>query len=257
MKNIKNRIGERKVMNCGEECEIVEYVNNSNIIVRFLNTGEIIKSAYKEFRIGTIKSRFASSIYGIGIIGLETTKENGNLLKQYQIWHEMLRRCYNEKYQQKHPTYKECKICDEWKYYKNFKKWYDENYYEIDNETMCLDKDILNKGNKIYSPETCVFVPQSINKLFIKNDKNRGDLPIGVSWNEKNNKYRADCKVFNIKNKKNNQKYLGLYNTPEEAFNAYKKTKEENIKLVADYYKDRIPNKLYEAMYKYEVEIAD
>ena len=167
----------------------------------------------------------------------------------------MLMRCYYDKYQKKHPTYKGCTVCEEWHNYSNFKNWYDENYYEIEGEQMALDKDILVKGNKTYSPNTCVFVPQNINTLFIKRNKARGKYPIGITFNKDANKFIAKCNTFY--NVKKQQKYLGLYNTIEDAFNAYKKFKETEIKQIADEYKDKIPNKLYEAMYNYEVEITD
>lgn len=111
---------------------------------------------------------------------------------------------------------------------------------------MELDKDILIKGNKIYSPETCVFIPSSINKSFETNKKRRGKCPIGV-YETKDNKYASSYKG----------KHLGRYQTKEEAFQVYKQFKEKGIKEVADKYKDKIPNKLYEALYKYEVEITD
>lgn len=254
----ENRVGERKIMNCGEECEIVEYRKAVDITVKFIKTNELIKSTYNNFKKGEIKSHFTPSVYSSGIIGLEKTlDEEGKHLKSYEIWHNMLQRCYDERYKEKYPTYKECTVCDEWKFYKNFKDWYEENYYEMDNQHMTLDKDILAKGNKIYSPETCVFVPQNINSLFTKSDAKRGEYPIGVDWHRANQVYQTRCRVFNVKTLKNNSKYLGCYNTPQEAFDTYKKAKEENIKLVADYYKDRIPSKLYDAMYKYEVHIDD
>ena len=62
----------------------------------------------------------------------------------------MLRRCYDEKYHQKEPTYIGCTVCDEWRYFLNFEKWYEDNWYDIEGETMCLDKDILVKGNNLY-----------------------------------------------------------------------------------------------------------
>ena len=120
---------------------------------------------------------------------------------------------------------------------------------------MALDKDILVKGNKTYSPNTCVFVPQNINTLFIKSNKIRGKYPIGVTFNKDKNKYQAQCNT--LINGKNMKKTLRLYNTIEEAFNAYKQFKEANIKQIADYYKENIPDKLYEAMYNYKVEITD
>ena len=164
----------------------------------------------------------------------------------------MLERCYYEIVQSKQPTYKGCSVCDEWHNFQNFAKWFDENYYQCGNEKTHLDKDILFKKNKIYSPDTCIFVPQKINLLFLKNGKNRGIYPIGVYFEKSRNKYNAHLCATG--------KTIGRYNAPEEAFQAYKQTKENYIKKVADEYKSKypqFPQKLYEAMYRYEVEIDD
>lgn len=120
---------------------------------------------------------------------------------------------------------------------------------------MCLDKDILVKGNKIYSPETCVFVPERINTLFIKKDNDRGVIPVGVR--RVGNKYRARCNYIAIDNK-NKRKELGTFDTPEDAFyKGYKLFKEDYIKEMAERYKDKIPENIYKALYRYEVEITD
>ena len=133
--------------------------------------------------------------------------------------------------------------------------WDSENYYIVDNERMCLDKDILVKHNKIYSPETCIYVPHTINALFTKSDKTRGESLIGTT--PVNGKYRVYCSLINPETGKSKQKHLGYYNTELEAFEIYKNHKEKNIKEVADYYFGRIPDKLYNALYNYEVEIDD
>ena len=121
---------------------------------------------------------------------------------------------------------------------------------------MELDKDILVKGNKIYSPETCIYMPQTINTLFVKKDRNRGKLAIGTT-RRKNGKYMAQCNLINPETGKSKLKNLGYYNTELEAFKVYKYYKEKNIKEVADYFKKEIPSELYNAMYRYEVEITD
>ena len=121
---------------------------------------------------------------------------------------------------------------------------------------MELDKDILIKGNKIYSPETCIFVPQTINSLFVKRDNKRGESVIGTSP-RKNGKYVVHCNLINPETGESKCEYLGVYDTQEKAFQVYKYYKEKNIKEVADYYFGRIPDKLYNAMYNYEVEIND
>ena len=256
--NIKNKIGEIKTMSCGELAEIVEYRGVNDITVKFIKTGELVRCRYGHFKNGKVKSNFTPSVYNVGIVGLEEIRDkSGKIIKSYQIWHAMLKRCYNIEFQDKNPTYKNCTVCNEWLFYPNFKKWYEENYYEIDNERIELDKDILNKGNKIYSPDTCVFVPKNVNSLFVKKDANRGDLPIGVYQYKTSGKYSACCGIFDSKSGISKRKYLGLCNTIEEAFLCYKKAKEESIKRIADHYKDKIPKRLYEAMYKYEVHIDD
>lgn len=159
---------------------------------------------YNNFKKGNIKCPYERRYYGIGYLGegKYDINENGKHTKCYNTWHDMFRRCYDEKCHEKRPTYKDCEVDEEWHNFQNFAKWYYENYYEIEGEKMQLDKDILHKGNKIYSPETCIFVPQTINLLFTKSDKTRGNNPMGV-FDCENGKYRADCSVYNFeKNKK-------------------------------------------------------
>ena len=163
----------------------------------------------------------------------------------------MLRRCYDSKYHDREPSYIGCEVSEDWLNFQNFAGWYYDNIYQIEDEVISLDKDILCKGNKIYSPDTCVFVPQTINSLFTKRDNHRGNYPVGVYYKKKNKKYIAQCNV----NEK--QKHLGCYDKPEEAFQVYKNFKEKYIKEVAEEYKDKIPEKLYNAMITYEVEIDD
>jgi hypothetical protein len=162
----------------------------------------------------------------------------------------MIERCYSEKEKLKFPSYENVSVCEEWHNFSNYTKWYEENYNPEYMQSWHLDKDILVKGNKIYSPETCRLVPPAINGLFLKKNLNRGNCPIGVSFNIKDNKYRA-CIM------KDKRITLGRFKTPEEAFQAYKTAKEQYIKEVADKWKDLIDIKVYEAMYNYKVEITD
>ena len=160
-----------------------------------------------------------------------------------------------KKIHKKYPTYIDCEVCEEFHNFQNFAEWYYDNYYEVEGERMELDKDILFKHNKIYSPETCIYVPQTINSLFVKNDKLRGESVIGTSL--KNGKYVVRCHMINPETGKSKSEYLGYYTTQEKAFEVYKYYKEKNIKQVADYYKGQIPQKIYDVLYDYEVEIDD
>lgn len=212
---------------------------------------------YSQFKKGQVKCPYEPRVYNIGYFGEGPYKAGspGNMTKEYDTWHSMMSRCYDTKLHIKYSVYKDCSVCDEWLNFQEYGKWFSKNYYEIPGEKMCLDKDILIKGNKIYSPNTCVFVPEKINILFTKHDTKRGNYPIGVIWHERDKMFEARCNIQEdgvIK-----RKYLGRFNNAEEAFSIYKRVKEQHIKDIADLYKESIPEALYKALYEYEVEWTD
>lgn len=262
---IKQRLKDKSAGRNGEinynlwnsEMQIIEYRGSRDLDVQFKD-GYVVKNrSYRDFKKGHIEYPYDKSVFGIGCFGegMYKVKEGNEVNTIYIVWHGMLGRCFNENTKRKQPTYRDVTCCNEWLNFQTFAKWYDANYYFVDGQAMCLDKDILIKGNKIYSPETCVIAPKIINNLFVKNDARRGNLPIGVT--EKEDKYgfiyRARCNNILI----NKCIHLGYYSTPEQAFEQYKYYKEFHIKEVADYYRDYIPNNLYDAMYNWKVEITD
>ena len=253
-----DRTGEKGINTFSSEMIIIEYRNTMDIDVYFPEYDWIAKSTqYGNFKNGNIKCPYEKRYYEVGYIGEGEYKacENGKITRVYSTWNNMLKRCYDEKYHEKYPTYKDCEVYEEWHNFQKYGKWFEENYYSIEGEKMCLDKDVLVKHNKIYSPETCIFVPERINLLFVKSDKSRGESVIGTSLYK--GKYQVQCWLINPKTGKSKREYLGRYETQEKAFEVYKYYKEKNIKEVADYYKIQIPQKLYNAMYNYEVEIND
>lgn len=197
-------------------------------------------------------------VYNVGIVGEGKYKAtiDGYITKHYQYWHGILRRGFDQKWLSKHPTYKDVIINDDVLDFQKFGKWLDDNWYEVDNDVMCIDKDILVKGNKEYRFDRMILVPHRINALFTKRDSERGDLPVGVYYNKTKNKYVAQCNIIDS-NGSRKRKHLGYYDNSYNAFLAYKQFKEQYIKQVADEYKDKIPDKLYKAMYSWEVEITD
>lgn len=244
-----NRVGEVAYNNFGSKMIIVDYRGCNDIDVYFPQYDWTAKNRIcKDFKSGKISCPYERRTWNVGFIGegKHEVSRDGNTT-----------RCYDEKFQKKYPTYKNCNMTNEWLNFQNFAEWYEENYYEIPGEIMCLDKDILIKRNKTYSPETCVFVSNRINNLFVKNDYNRGEYPIGVNLYKRTNKYRAYCNIYDKKTKRYKNKHLGYFSSVEEAFKVYKEFKEEYIKQVANEVKEYIPKKLYDAMYKYEVEIND
>lgn len=202
-----DKTGEKNINNFGSEMIIVDYRNNMDIDIYFPEYDWTAKGVqYVTFKNGKIKCPYERSVYRVGYLGKGEYKasKNGKNTRVYKTWSCMLKRCYDEKLHEKEPTYINCEVCEEWHNFQNFAKWYYENYYEVESERMHLDKDILVKHNKIYSSETCVFVPQTINSLFLKCDRSRGESVIGTS--PANGKYRADCSLINPqtgKSKKN------------------------------------------------------
>lgn len=177
---------------------------------------------------------------------------NSNRMKAERLWNDMNSRCYNEKLHKRHPGYKGCSVCEYWLNDKErFYKWVEDNYYTAGSEQMDLDKDILFKGNKVYSPETCIFVPHTINTLLINCKRKRGKYPLGVYYEKKKGKYRAEMNMDGRAVK------LGYFHTAEEAFMEYKRHKEALILVTSDRYKKRIPDKLYNAMINWKIEIGD
>lgn len=180
-------------------------------------------------------------VYGVGtndIIGAKGTDA-------YTYWHSMLQRCYSKRCLDKHPTYIGCRVCDQWLTFSNFKRWFDENH----SKGYHLDKDIIVKGNKVYSPETCCFVPKRINTLIISHHSRRGEYPVGVTYAKR---------VYRSRSLGDSKKHL-YFSTPEEAFYAYKERKEQYVKELAEkYFKEgRITERVYHALLNYRVEITD
>lgn len=172
--------------------------------------------------------------------------------KPYVVYTGMMKRCYSERYQKLKPSYVGTKVCESWLKPENFYDWFSENYNPDIMANWQLDKDILVKDNKVYSPETCCFVPKEINALFTKRQNRRGEYPIGVS------KIKYGKKpYFSCLGKYGKRVRLGYYETPQEAFIAYKQAKELHIKEIADSFKHLIEDRVYKALYAYKVEITD
>lgn len=188
-------------------------------------------------------------VLGVGINDVpKPTRFEGNRIDSYKTWKSMLERCYSKKYQEKEPAYIGCSVCEDWLHFSNFKEWFDKNYIE----GYALDKDILVKGNKTYSPDTCCFVPKEINLLVSKCDSSKKeDGIIGVSTDNRctKNKYVAILS----KNGKNN--VIGRFQSKKEAFVAYKSAKEIHIQEVSKrYYKDgKITERVYNALMNYKI----
>ena len=173
----------------------------------------------------------------------------------YTVWYSMLQRCHNSKIHKQKPTYSGCAISDNFKSLTYFLDWAKQqvghNSRDGEGRKFNLDKDILVKGNKIYSEDTCCFVPAEINGLFVSSRATRGANPNGVYYDKVRENYQAYVRV-------NGKKCaLGRYTTSEEAFYAYKKAKEAHIKDVANKWKEQIDIRVYNALMNWAIEITD
>lgn len=155
----------------------------------------------------------------------------------YRAWASMLSRCYGAKYQAKKPTYIGCTACIEWLTFSNFKKWMEKQ----DWRGKHLDKDLLVKGNKVYSPDTCVFVDGSTNKFTTDRANDRGEWPIGVYFDKEEGMFKSQCNNPFTKKQEN----LGRFTCPEQAHKAWKARKHELACKLADLQTDeRVANSL-------------
>jgi len=249
------RVGMENTNKYGSKIMIIKYKHAKDIDILFIDYNYIKNTRWSHFSEGNVKSPYCKTVYSTGYIGEGeyAVSVNGKATKQYNIWHHMIRRVYGMG--DKKSTYSNCTVCAEWHNFQNFARWYDENYYEINEEKLELDKDILEKGNRTYSPETCVFAPKTVNNMFHDSYSARGDLPVGVTSSSprglRTKKYTAKI----VKNKC--CIFLGDFYTKVDAFETYKVEKEKHIKEIANQYKCKIPQNLYNALCEYEVEMTD
>ena len=153
----------------------------------------------------------------------------------YKRWEALITRCYSKNSLKRHPAYVGCSVSDEWKYFSNFRLWMEKQ----DWQGKQLDKDILYPGNKVYSPDKCIFVPSHINLLLTKCDKKRGKYPLGVYYCESSKGFHSSlCKDGKVL-------HLGYYNNPLDAHRKYQLEKFRYINQIANKQTD---NKLKNAL---------
>ena len=220
-------------------------------ITRCLN-----KSMFKNIIMDLIQLRSGSSPERSYFMLKNTELSMSKIREKYC---NMLYRCYSENNHESHPWNEGSTVCDEWMEpdhgFERFAEWCQQNYYTIDGEgTMELDKDILVKGNKVYSPDTCVFAPKKINSMFGGSaKKSDNDLPKGVQFAKRKQQYYPvliglDGKRLSCKER---------YDTVQEAWRAYATHRKDYINAVADTYHADIPEKLYIAMKNWQLSIDD
>ena len=237
--------------------KVVKYNDVKNVEIQFLKTGYETLATLGNIRNGKVKDPCVPSVYGIGVLGNKhPITINGVLTKEYELWQSMLRRCYSNTdvcgaFKKKNPTYEGCRVSENFKSYEYFYEWCNEQI-GFGNKDWHLDKDLLVKGNKVYSEDSCVFIPKEVNILLTKRTASRGEYLIGVSWHKTKKAF-----VARVNKNKGKPEWLGLFKTEIEAFNTYKTAKEAFVKEQANKWKSQIDPRAYNALMNYQVEITD
>lgn len=234
---------------------LVEYVNSATKVKIICPEHGVFEQTPNSHLQGKKCPRCAlneskSLVCGIGINDYdEPIKINGVHIDSYNYWRHILKRCYSESSLRRNASYRDCSISDDWIYFTNFKEWFDnpENGFMLGHE---IDKDLLVHGNRIYSETTCCFLPPEINRVLNRQKNKRGNYKIGVFYRKDMNKF-----VAQIQSGIHEHRQIGIYETEQEAFLAYKIEKERYLRYLADKYfsQNLITKKVYDALYNYEV----
>jgi hypothetical protein len=219
--------------------KIIRYNTSSDITVEFQDEHKYqLNTTYGNFT-KSINNPYDIRVCGKGYIGEgKYSYQNDNKVNTvYDIWKNMLRRCYSDRLRWKYPAYEDSEMIDEWLNLQNFCEWYFDSYYDVgDGSRMHIDKDILFKNNKLYSPETCLIVPQRMNMIFMTKSR-KDDLPNGISHNTSGT-YASYY----------NGKRFGTYKTLDEAVEEHNKQKRIHIRQVVEEYGNKLPQKVINAL---------
>lgn len=237
----------------GGKCKVLSVLNRKNIIVKFDN-GHEATCSYQNLLKGKVLNPFYPKVYGVGFIGVGKylTKQNGKITEYYESWRGALRRSYDKKFHKKCATYVGCSVDSRWHNYQDFCAWADKQVFFSGYK---LDKDLLVRGNKIYGPDTCVYLPNELNCIISMHYTPRKNVPNGVSkvWNPKARK----TWVANVSRRGDKSKSkvhcVGYFSTAEEASEAYIKAKKAYIKERTDTYKDKISEAAYAALIAWDI----
>lgn len=241
--------GDEFISKKGDVCRVVNYVSSLKVEVEFyeyVKTRRFCRAG--DLRRGDFKDPFKPRVFGLGYLGDGDIPawENGRPTTAYQIWSGAMTRCYSKSNVQKGraKSYRDCTVSEEWHCFATFAKWFAEN--KGYREGYSLDKDLLVKGNKVYSADTCCFLPKELNLLI---SVLRGENILGLIGVSKayNGKYVASVRMDGTTKK------LKIRDNLLEAGNDYIEAKEAFVKEQAILWKDKIGEKEFKALMNWRV----
>lgn len=222
---------------------VTEYVNKNTVCVKFLDTGYETVTRMSQIKEGKVRDASKiNTVMGIASTHGEVTKIEGKHVREYVVWRAMLERCYNSN-DSTNPSYTVCSVSDNFKSFKYFKSWCNKQI-GFNQDDFQLDKDILSTENKIYSEDTCVFVPREVNMFFAGKVDNQCT---GIYWHKRDKKWYATISCSGVVT------HLGSFKTEKEAFNVYLSAKIKRGVFLAEKWKDKVDNRVYEALINWNV----
>ena len=234
-------VGDVFESNQGCKFRVVRCNNSKDFKVRFLDNYGFERTTTKQkIKKGAIKNPYYPSVCSVGYMGVGdfVSKKDGRLTKEYSTWKAIIRRCYAKESRLTNRSYKDVRVCDEWHNFQNFAEWYSSKHGDGD---FSIDKDLLSPNSKVYSPENCVLIPREINSAIIT-PYNSLKKPLDRS---------GGFAVYITK--ENNGVYLGTFKTAQDAHQAYVVAKEAYVKEVANEWRGRIDERVYDALMNWTV----
>lgn len=224
------------------DCVVLEYNGAFDVLVQFQDDHGFIKRVNTgDLRNGEVANPFFKSVFGVGCFGTEKNSADGYKAhtREYMFWNGAMERCYSSKSLLRSPTYEGCTVHEAWHNFQDFAEWCQGQVGFMESGWQ-LDKDLLGgvTAGKVYGPDTCIFVPQEINTLFIVPTTKEDGLPTGVSYVKGRGNYQAGCGAGGYR------KALGRFKTPEMAYEAYLKYKKLRVSELIDLYRGRVDGRL-------------
>ena len=214
-------------------CTVIKYENAKNVYVMF-EDGTFVKATSSNLRTGSVKNPNKPTVFGFGVNDANLRDPTD---KRYVLWYSLIRRAYSEVYHKRKPTYKGVRVSGDWKYLSNFIRDVEQmpNFDMALSENWELDKDLLGGNQRLYSKDTCCFLPRELNTLFT-NESNKG-LKKGVFYNKRLGKFTAS-----INRGGKGRSHIGVYLTEDEAHYNYCKEKQKHLDSLILKYEDKLPD---------------